>query len=68
MTMMSACERACEGGQEDIGQECPKDGQDFKSNINKAVNNVLEGWFFQLFCFSTVVDSLHFQFVLSCVS
>ena len=36
-------------------QDCQREGQDFKSNINKAVNNVLEGW------------SLHFDFFI-CVA
>jgi len=27
-----------------MGQDCQREGQDFKSSINKAVNNVLEGY------------------------
>ena len=38
---MSACER--ESSQDERDQDCQIDTQDFKSNINKAVNNVLEG-------------------------
>lgn len=42
---MSGVER---DSQDDIEQDCQVEGQDFKSNINKAVNNVLEGEFSRL--------------------